>query len=786
VTLLVLFTNANRCKLRDANSSSPYDARGNTVFSSQTRINFYGFNYYGSGEIPSKKVRFGFGWNENEVGNEGSNDVNGGIGMGGSSTGAWGAGDFIGCCQSTTGINRQAGFEFYVRNSALTISGTSSVTAIAGTASNPWTVSSASASTGASAARYIVKTRTPGVNTSAITINNSGVMSVSTALTGGTYSLDVSMIDTYGQVASTPVTLTVADASLTSLSISSGTLSPDFASATTSYTATVAHTVSSITATPTAVKSNATYKTNVNSAGLSSAINSGTTSGSLALNYGSNTILIVVTDVNGTTTKTYTLTVTRETSAPGAPTLGTATVTNATTVSIPFTAGAANGSAITSYTITSSPSLALSYSGTTSPFTVTGSFVEGQAYTFTMTATNGAGTSSPSSASNSITPNTATAPTISTAVLNSAGTQITLTYNETLSATTAATSAFAVSDSGTAVTVSSVTASGFTVTLALASTINIGRVVTVSYTDPTAGDDASAIQDSVGNDAISLASRSVTNNSTVKATPTFSSWSNVTKIFGDANYTVAAPTVTGSLAGSFSYSSSNTGVISISGTTFTVQGGGSATITATFTPTDTTNYNSATTTNTVTVNKASQSAITITTTNATYGTNLTLASTGGSTGGSYSYTKVSGNCTLSGAVLTPTATGSCVVQSSLATTTNYLAETSTATTITISSGTVSASLTLAPGNLTFRQAKNIAAVATVAGKITFRVAGKVLPGCKNKTVNAGNSFTTTCSYRPSNHSYVTISATLNPTDSYYTGTVTNSAQYLVTRRTGAR
>jgi uncharacterized repeat protein (TIGR02059 family) len=786
VTLLFLFTNANRCKLRDANSSSPYDARGNTVFSSQTQINFYGFNYYGSGATPSKKVRFGFGWNENEVGNEGSNDVNGGIGMGGSSTGAWGAGDFIGCCQSTTGINRQAGFEFYVRNSALTISGTSSVTAIAGTASNPWTVSSASASTGASAARYIVKTRTPGVNTSAITINNSGVMSVSTALTGGTYSLDVSMIDTYGQVASTPVTLTVADASLTSLSISSGTLSPDFASATTSYTATVAHTVSSITATPTAVKSNATYKTNVNSAGLSSAINSGTTSGSLALNYGSNTILIVVTDVNGTTTKTYTLTVTRETSAPGAPTLGTATVTNATTVSIPFTAGAANGSAITSYTITSSPSLALSYSGTTSPFTVTGSFVEGQAYTFTMTATNGAGTSSPSSASNSITPNTATAPTISTAVLNSAGTQITLTYNETLSATTAATSAFAVSDSGTAVTVSSVTASGFTVTLALASTINIGRVVTVSYTDPTAGDDASAIQDSVGNDAISLASRSVTNNSTVKATPTFSSWSNVTKIFGDANYTVAAPTVTGSLAGSFSYSSSNTGVISISGTTFTVQGGGSATITATFTPTDTTNYNSATTTNTVTVNKASQSAITITTTNATYGTNLTLASTGGSTGGSYSYTKVSGNCTLSGAVLTPTATGSCVVQSSLATTTNYLAETSTATTITISSGTVSASLTLAPGNLTFRQAKNIAAVATVAGKITFRVAGKVLPGCKNKTVNAGNSFTTTCSYRPSNHSYVTISATLNPTDSYYTGTVTNSAQYLVTRRTGAR
>ena len=137
-------------------------------------------------------------------------------------------------------------------------------------------------------------------------------------------------------------------------------------------------------------------------------------------------------------------------------------------------------------------------------------------------------------------------------------------------------------------------------------------------------------------------------------------------------------------------------------------------------------------------------------------------------------------------MLTPTATGNCVVQSSLAANANYLAETSTATTITISSGTVSASLTLAPGNLIFRQAKAITAVSTVAGKVTFRVAGKILPGCKNKIVSAGNSFTTTCSYRPSVRSYVIVSATLDPNDSYYVGTVTYSAQYLVTKRVGAR
>jgi len=59
---------------------------------------------------------------------------------------------------------------------------------------------------------------------------------------------------------------------------------------------------------------------------------------------------------------------------------------------------------ITSYTVTSSPSISLSTSGTTSPVTVTGTFADGQAYTFTIAANNLNGTSSASSASNSITP----------------------------------------------------------------------------------------------------------------------------------------------------------------------------------------------------------------------------------------------------------------------------------------------------------------------------------------------------------------------------------------------
>lgn len=89
--------------------------------------------------------------------------------------------------------------------------------------------------------------------------------------------------------------------------------------------------------------------------------------------------------------------------APSAPTVGTATVTNSTTVSLTFTPPDSK-LPITSYTATSSPSIALTTSGTTSPITITGTFVQGTAYTFTLSATNANGTSTASSASDSITP----------------------------------------------------------------------------------------------------------------------------------------------------------------------------------------------------------------------------------------------------------------------------------------------------------------------------------------------------------------------------------------------
>ncbi len=89
---------------------------------------------------------------------------------------------------------------------------------------------------------------------------------------------------------------------------------------------------------------------------------------------------------------------------PGAPTIGTATPANAQ-AAVSFSAPAFNGgSAITSYTVTSSPH-GITGTGSSSPITVTG-LTNGTAYTFTVTATNSAGTGSASSASSSVTPAT--------------------------------------------------------------------------------------------------------------------------------------------------------------------------------------------------------------------------------------------------------------------------------------------------------------------------------------------------------------------------------------------
>ena len=101
---------------------------------------------------------------------------------------------------------------------------------------------------------------------------------------------------------------------------------------------------------------------------------------------------------------------------PGAPTIGTATTLSDSAISVAFTPPSdGGGSPITSYTVTSSPG-GYTATGTESPIVVSG-LNGGTGYTFTVTATNAAGTSDASGSSNQATTDTriSDAPSIGTA-----------------------------------------------------------------------------------------------------------------------------------------------------------------------------------------------------------------------------------------------------------------------------------------------------------------------------------------------------------------------------------
>ena len=99
-------------------------------------------------------------------------------------------------------------------------------------------------------------------------------------------------------------------ATLSALTLSSGTLSQTFSSSTTSYTATVSNATTSITVTPTKSQANATITVN------GTTVASTFASGNISLNVGANIITVIGTAQNGIATATYTVTVTRAAPAP--------------------------------------------------------------------------------------------------------------------------------------------------------------------------------------------------------------------------------------------------------------------------------------------------------------------------------------------------------------------------------------------------------------------------------------------------------------------------------------
>jgi uncharacterized repeat protein (TIGR02543 family) len=235
-------------------------------------------------------------------------------------------------------------------------------TSVANSIATGYTVTATKSDSGATTVQYIGATGTTPF-TGALAVGANVIRTVVTAADGTT-------IKTY------TVTVTRAastDATLLALALSSGTLSPSFASATESYTASVANSVTSITITPTRTQANATITVNGTS------VTSGSASGAISLNVGSNTITVVVTAQDGSTTKTYTVTVTRAPSAIA--TLSNLTLSSGT-LSPTFASGTTNytasvaNSVATGYTVTATKSesnaTTVQYLGATGTIAFTG------------------------------------------------------------------------------------------------------------------------------------------------------------------------------------------------------------------------------------------------------------------------------------------------------------------------------------------------------------------------------------------------------------------------------
>lgn len=162
--------------------------------------------------------------------------------------------------------------------------------------------------------------------------------------------------------------------------------------------------------------------------------------------------------------------------------------------------------------------------------------------------------------------------------------------------------------------------------------------------------------------------------------PTLSAFPTVTAVLGDAPQTITPPT--SNAAGTFTYTSSDPSIATVSGSFVTFTGVGTATITATFTPTDTANYISTTTTTTVTVAAAPTTTTTTTTTaGTTTTTTTTVPTTTSSTTTAFPRSTTTVAARLAPPVVRPSSTTSSTITSSTTTTTTTTTTSPTTTTI---------------------------------------------------------------------------------------------------------
>ncbi len=271
----------------------------------------------------------------------------------------------------------------------------------------------------------------------------------------------------------------------------------------------------------------------------------------------------------------------------------------------------------------------------------------------------------------------------------------------------------------------------------------------------------------------------------------------LTLTYGSSASTSAYSASGGTNSFTWSLGSSLTG-ITLSGTTVTASSSTPAgTYTQTVRATDT-NSQVGSKTLTITVNKAS-TAITIalpnSATSAALGGAVTITATvprAGSVNFMLGGTTISGCGSASAASTTatcswtPNALGSVSLTATFTPTDAANFETSTTTTLTITviNGVSTVTLSLTGGTTTPPKGQTINIIAAVdqAGRITFLIDGKRIPGCNNRVANVGN---VSCSWKPAIQKETVITARLVPTNNVYNPS-TSSLSVRVVRRSGTR
>jgi|GEM_PF-2394857 len=186
----------------------------------------------------------------------------------------------------------------------------------AGTTAYSFSVANGTTSTTVTASRADANaTLQVQINGGGFTALTSGTPSSALSLNVGANTVDVKVTAQDGSTIKTYTTTITragsANADLSALSFSAGSISPAFAAGTTAYSFSVANGTTSTTVTATRADANATLQVQVNGGGFNP-LTSGSPSGNLGLNLGANTVDVKVTAQDGTTTKTYTTTITRQ------------------------------------------------------------------------------------------------------------------------------------------------------------------------------------------------------------------------------------------------------------------------------------------------------------------------------------------------------------------------------------------------------------------------------------------------------------------------------------------